>query len=149
MQCLLELLRDFGKDSLESLNAYAEPWRLQGVLCHPAVFQLMQAPLNCVCVCLITSCSWVAASCAWHWLNNNHGAVCELQGLGALQHCSLSLQWGGRWPGESSPEVILSLNWMISQQSHSEWICGFEKMAKEYLREAAGSEGVKVGTKDG
>lgn len=38
---------------------------------------------------------------------------------------------------------------MISLQSHSEWICGFEKMAKEYLREASGSEDVKVGTKNG
>lgn len=50
MQCLLELLRDFRKGSLESSNAYAEPCHLQGVLCHPAVFQLIQAPLNCVCV---------------------------------------------------------------------------------------------------
>uniref|UniRef100_A0A8C3KIE2 Kinectin 1 n=1 Tax=Calidris pygmaea TaxID=425635 RepID=A0A8C3KIE2_9CHAR len=33
-----------------------------------------------------------------------------------------------------------------SNVSHSEWICGFEKMAKEYLREASGSEDVKVGT---
>ncbi|XP_062350962.1 kinectin [Cinclus cinclus] len=31
-----------------------------------------------------------------------------------------------------------------SNMSHSEWICGFEKMAKEYLREASGSEDVKV-----
>ncbi|KAF1663049.1 Kinectin, partial [Aptenodytes patagonicus] len=31
-----------------------------------------------------------------------------------------------------------------SNVSHSEWICGFEKMAKEYLREASGSEDVKV-----
>ncbi|NWV33768.1 KTN1 protein, partial [Grantiella picta] len=31
-----------------------------------------------------------------------------------------------------------------SNMSHSEWICGFEKMAKEYLREAAGSEDVKA-----
>ncbi|NXY89253.1 KTN1 protein, partial [Alcedo cyanopectus] len=31
-----------------------------------------------------------------------------------------------------------------STMSHSEWICGFEKMAKEYLREAAGSEDVKA-----
>uniref|UniRef100_A0A8D0EFT9 Kinectin 1 n=1 Tax=Strix occidentalis caurina TaxID=311401 RepID=A0A8D0EFT9_STROC len=31
-----------------------------------------------------------------------------------------------------------------SNVSHSEWICGFEKMAKEYLREASGSEGVKA-----
>ncbi|NXC53457.1 KTN1 protein, partial [Aleadryas rufinucha] len=31
-----------------------------------------------------------------------------------------------------------------SNMSHSEWICGFEKMAKEYLREASGSEGVKA-----
>ncbi|XP_014802536.1 PREDICTED: kinectin isoform X1 [Calidris pugnax] len=30
-----------------------------------------------------------------------------------------------------------------SNVSHSEWICGFEKMAKEYLREASGSEDVK------
>ncbi|XP_021256947.1 kinectin isoform X2 [Numida meleagris] len=28
--------------------------------------------------------------------------------------------------------------------SHSEWICGFEKMAKEYLRGAPGSEDIKV-----
>ncbi|NXQ32915.1 KTN1 protein, partial [Alaudala cheleensis] len=31
-----------------------------------------------------------------------------------------------------------------STMSHSEWICGFEKMAKEYLREASGSEDVKA-----
>ncbi|NXA08435.1 KTN1 protein, partial [Sapayoa aenigma] len=31
-----------------------------------------------------------------------------------------------------------------SNVSHSEWICGFEKMAKEYLREAPGSEDVKA-----
>ncbi|NXH91469.1 KTN1 protein, partial [Edolisoma coerulescens] len=31
-----------------------------------------------------------------------------------------------------------------SSMSHSEWICGFEKMAKEYLREASGSEDVKA-----
>ncbi|KAM6335920.1 kinectin [Podargus strigoides] len=31
-----------------------------------------------------------------------------------------------------------------SHVSHSEWICGFEKMAKEYLREASGSEDVKA-----
>ncbi|XP_066177651.1 kinectin isoform X6 [Sylvia atricapilla] len=31
-----------------------------------------------------------------------------------------------------------------SNMSHSEWICGFEKMAKEYLREASGSEDVKT-----
>ncbi|XP_017594355.1 PREDICTED: kinectin isoform X12 [Corvus brachyrhynchos] len=31
-----------------------------------------------------------------------------------------------------------------SNMSHSEWICGFEKMAKEYLREASGSEDVKA-----
>ncbi|KAM9015825.1 kinectin isoform 10-T10 [Ara ararauna] len=31
-----------------------------------------------------------------------------------------------------------------SNVSHSEWICGFEKMAKEYLREASGSEDVKA-----
>ncbi|NXP70032.1 KTN1 protein, partial [Ramphastos sulfuratus] len=31
-----------------------------------------------------------------------------------------------------------------SNMSHSEWICGFEKMAKEYLKEASGSEDVKV-----
>uniref|UniRef100_A0A8C5JLR5 Kinectin 1 n=1 Tax=Junco hyemalis TaxID=40217 RepID=A0A8C5JLR5_JUNHY len=31
-----------------------------------------------------------------------------------------------------------------SNLSHSEWICGFEKMAKEYLREASGSEDVKA-----
>uniref|UniRef100_A0A8B9FMH5 Kinectin 1 n=1 Tax=Amazona collaria TaxID=241587 RepID=A0A8B9FMH5_9PSIT len=31
-----------------------------------------------------------------------------------------------------------------SDVSHSEWICGFEKMAKEYLREAEGSEDVKA-----
>uniref|UniRef100_A0A8C3KGR6 Kinectin 1 n=1 Tax=Calidris pygmaea TaxID=425635 RepID=A0A8C3KGR6_9CHAR len=36
-----------------------------------------------------------------------------------------------------------------SNVSHSEWICGFEKMAKEYLREASGSEDVKVGTNAG
>ncbi|XP_059675982.1 kinectin isoform X4 [Gavia stellata] len=37
------------------------------------------------------------------------------------------------------PEVSLPSN-----MSHSEWICGFEKMAKEYLREASGSEDVKA-----
>ncbi|XP_041903012.1 kinectin isoform X7 [Corvus kubaryi] len=31
-----------------------------------------------------------------------------------------------------------------SNMSHSEWICGFEKMAKEYLREASGCEDVKA-----
>ncbi|NXT27632.1 KTN1 protein, partial [Syrrhaptes paradoxus] len=31
-----------------------------------------------------------------------------------------------------------------SNMSHSEWICGFEKMAKEYLKEASGSENVKA-----
>ncbi|XP_072786656.1 kinectin isoform X11 [Taeniopygia guttata] len=31
-----------------------------------------------------------------------------------------------------------------SNMSHSEWICGFEKMAKEYLREASGSEDAKA-----
>ncbi|XP_032865641.2 kinectin isoform X2 [Tyto alba] len=31
-----------------------------------------------------------------------------------------------------------------SNVSHSEWICGFEKMAKEYLREASGSGDVKA-----
>ncbi|KAM6393949.1 kinectin isoform 6-T6 [Pluvialis apricaria] len=31
-----------------------------------------------------------------------------------------------------------------SNVSHSEWICGFEKMAKEYLRETSGSEDVKA-----
>ncbi|NXY05204.1 KTN1 protein, partial [Pteruthius melanotis] len=31
-----------------------------------------------------------------------------------------------------------------SNMTHSEWICGFEKMAKEYLREASGSEDVKA-----
>ncbi|XP_064367950.1 kinectin isoform X11 [Dromaius novaehollandiae] len=31
-----------------------------------------------------------------------------------------------------------------SNVSHSEWICGFEKMAKEYLRGASGSEEVKA-----
>ncbi|XP_057289071.1 kinectin isoform X10 [Pezoporus wallicus] len=31
-----------------------------------------------------------------------------------------------------------------SNVSHSEWICGFEKMAKEYLREASGSEEIKA-----
>ncbi|NWX63955.1 KTN1 protein, partial [Promerops cafer] len=31
-----------------------------------------------------------------------------------------------------------------SNMSHSEWICGFERMAKEYLREASGSEDVKA-----
>ncbi|XP_061212009.1 kinectin isoform X9 [Neopsephotus bourkii] len=31
-----------------------------------------------------------------------------------------------------------------SNVSHSEWICGFEKMAKEYLREASGSEDIKA-----
>ncbi|NXJ79584.1 KTN1 protein, partial [Trogon melanurus] len=31
-----------------------------------------------------------------------------------------------------------------SNVSHSEWICGFEKLAKEYLREASGSEDVKA-----
>ncbi|KAL2304082.1 hypothetical protein Nmel_009373 [Mimus melanotis] len=37
------------------------------------------------------------------------------------------------------PKVTLPFN-----MSHSEWICGFEKMAKEYLREASGSEDVKA-----
>ncbi|NWW44617.1 KTN1 protein, partial [Pedionomus torquatus] len=31
-----------------------------------------------------------------------------------------------------------------SNMSHSEWICGFEKMAKEYLREVSGPEDVKA-----
>ncbi|NXU46503.1 KTN1 protein, partial [Drymodes brunneopygia] len=31
-----------------------------------------------------------------------------------------------------------------SNMSHSEWICGFGKMAEEYLREASGSEDVKA-----
>ncbi|NWR41120.1 KTN1 protein, partial [Regulus satrapa] len=31
-----------------------------------------------------------------------------------------------------------------SNVSHREWICGFEKMAKEYLREASGPEDVKA-----
>ncbi|NXF44727.1 KTN1 protein, partial [Oceanites oceanicus] len=31
-----------------------------------------------------------------------------------------------------------------SNVSHSEWICGFEKMAKEYLREASGPEDIKA-----
>ncbi|XP_010710411.1 kinectin isoform X5 [Meleagris gallopavo] len=31
-----------------------------------------------------------------------------------------------------------------ADMSHSEWICGFEKMAKEYLRGASGSEDIKV-----
>ncbi|XP_025907262.1 kinectin isoform X9 [Nothoprocta perdicaria] len=31
-----------------------------------------------------------------------------------------------------------------SNVSHNEWMCGFEKMAKEYLRGASGSEEVKV-----
>ncbi|NWS75081.1 KTN1 protein, partial [Crotophaga sulcirostris] len=31
-----------------------------------------------------------------------------------------------------------------SNMSHSEWICGFEKMAKEYLQEASGSGDVKA-----
>ncbi|XP_067151235.1 kinectin isoform X4 [Apteryx mantelli] len=38
------------------------------------------------------------------------------------------------------PKVSLPSN----VQSHSEWICGFEKMAKEYLRGALGSEEVKA-----
>ncbi|XP_064367945.1 kinectin isoform X6 [Dromaius novaehollandiae] len=38
------------------------------------------------------------------------------------------------------PKVSLPSN----VQSHSEWICGFEKMAKEYLRGASGSEEVKA-----
>ncbi|XP_051476415.1 kinectin isoform X10 [Apus apus] len=38
------------------------------------------------------------------------------------------------------PKVSLPSN----MQSHSEWMCGFEKMAKEYLREASGSEDVKA-----
>uniref|UniRef100_A0A8C3LEU1 Kinectin 1 n=1 Tax=Chrysolophus pictus TaxID=9089 RepID=A0A8C3LEU1_CHRPC len=37
------------------------------------------------------------------------------------------------------PNVSLPAN-----VSHSEWICGFEKMAKEYLRGASGSEDIKV-----
>ncbi|NXI69504.1 KTN1 protein, partial [Anseranas semipalmata] len=37
------------------------------------------------------------------------------------------------------PNVSLPAN-----VSHSEWICGFEKMAKEYLRGASGSEDVKA-----
>ncbi|KFW09358.1 Kinectin, partial [Eurypyga helias] len=37
------------------------------------------------------------------------------------------------------PQVSLPSN-----MSHSEWICGFEKMAKEYLREASGPEDVKA-----
>ncbi|XP_068538475.1 kinectin isoform X7 [Anas acuta] len=37
------------------------------------------------------------------------------------------------------PNVSLPTN-----VSHSEWICGFEKMAKEYLRGASGSEDVKA-----
>ncbi|XP_065604063.1 kinectin isoform X1 [Cyrtonyx montezumae] len=37
------------------------------------------------------------------------------------------------------PNVSLPAN-----VSHSEWICGFEKMAKEYLRGTSGSEDVKV-----
>ncbi|XP_069712864.1 kinectin isoform X6 [Phaenicophaeus curvirostris] len=31
-----------------------------------------------------------------------------------------------------------------SNMSHSEWICGFEKMAKEYLQQASGSEDIKA-----
>lgn len=121
---------------------------MQGVPLSPSCVSAHPGPPE-LCVCVTTSCSWVAASCVWHWLNNSHRAVCELQGLGALSSCSLSLQWGGKCPEESFPEVILSLNRVLSQQSHSEWICGFEKMAKEYLREASGSEDVKVGTGDG
>ncbi|XP_015721321.1 kinectin isoform X6 [Coturnix japonica] len=37
------------------------------------------------------------------------------------------------------PNVTLPAN-----VSHSEWICGFEKMAKEYLRGTSGSEDIKV-----
>ncbi|XP_062433537.1 kinectin isoform X2 [Rhea pennata] len=37
------------------------------------------------------------------------------------------------------PEVSLPSN-----MSHSEWICGFEKMAKEYLQGASGSEEIKA-----
>ncbi|XP_025907256.1 kinectin isoform X3 [Nothoprocta perdicaria] len=42
------------------------------------------------------------------------------------------------------PKMSLPSNVFISQQSHNEWMCGFEKMAKEYLRGASGSEEVKV-----
>lgn len=45
--------------------------------------------------------------------------------------------------------LFSALTECFSQQSHSEWICGFEKMAKEYLREASGSEDVKVGMNSG
>ncbi|NWV01442.1 KTN1 protein, partial [Upupa epops] len=37
------------------------------------------------------------------------------------------------------PEVSLPSN-----MSHREWMCGFEKMAKEYLREALASDNIKV-----
>lgn len=45
--------------------------------------------------------------------------------------------------------LFSALTECVSQQSHSEWICGFEKMAKEYLREASGSQDVKVGMNGG
>uniref|UniRef100_A0A8C3KMY7 Kinectin 1 n=1 Tax=Calidris pygmaea TaxID=425635 RepID=A0A8C3KMY7_9CHAR len=46
----------------------------------------------------------------------------------------------------ASTEKLLQDKVNKTAKSHSEWICGFEKMAKEYLREASGSEDVKVGT---
>uniref|UniRef100_A0A8C8BMD6 Kinectin 1 n=1 Tax=Otus sunia TaxID=257818 RepID=A0A8C8BMD6_9STRI len=44
----------------------------------------------------------------------------------------------------ASTEKLLQDKVNKTAKSHSEWICGFEKMAKEYLREASGSEDVKA-----
>uniref|UniRef100_A0A8C3GM62 Kinectin 1 n=1 Tax=Cairina moschata TaxID=8855 RepID=A0A8C3GM62_CAIMO len=44
----------------------------------------------------------------------------------------------------ASTEKLLQDKVNKTAKSHSEWICGFEKMAKEYLRGASGSEDVKA-----
>uniref|UniRef100_A0A8B9PI39 Kinectin 1 n=1 Tax=Apteryx owenii TaxID=8824 RepID=A0A8B9PI39_APTOW len=44
----------------------------------------------------------------------------------------------------ASTEKLLQDKVNKTAKSHSEWICGFEKMAKEYLRGALGSEEVKA-----
>uniref|UniRef100_A0A8C0B671 Kinectin 1 n=1 Tax=Buteo japonicus TaxID=224669 RepID=A0A8C0B671_9AVES len=44
----------------------------------------------------------------------------------------------------ASTEKLLQDKVNKTAKSHSEWICGFEKMAKEYLREASGSQDVKA-----
>uniref|UniRef100_A0A8D2P769 Kinectin 1 n=1 Tax=Zosterops lateralis melanops TaxID=1220523 RepID=A0A8D2P769_ZOSLA len=118
----------------EILKVASKEKTVQVSLCNPCLPFCVDATTTFVCYCLAFYCDQFVASIFCGLFLCFHCPTLEKQ-----QHLEAAEVETRQLLQKLFPKVSLPSN-----MSHSEWICGFEKMAKEYLREASGSEDVKA-----